>query len=85
MGIYIIFIVFALISFAVQKMLQAKFDNYSKVPIPNGLTGKDIAEKMGVSEKTVKNQLTLALKTLKSELSLLHYLLLVLLLLRNEF
>ena len=46
MGIYIIFIVFALISFAVQKMLQAKFDNYSKVPIPNGLTGKDIAEKM---------------------------------------
>ena len=46
MGIYIIFIVFALISFAVQKMLQAKFDNYSKVTIPNGLTGKDIAEKM---------------------------------------
>ena len=46
MGIYIIFIVFALISFAVQKMLQAKFDNYSKVPIPNGLTGKDIAENM---------------------------------------
>lgn len=44
--IYVIFIVFALISFGVQKTLQNKFENYSKVPIPNGLTGKDIAEKM---------------------------------------
>ena len=40
--IYVIFIVFALISFGVQKTLQNKFENYSKVPIPNGLTGKDI-------------------------------------------
>lgn len=44
--IYVIFIGFALISFLVQKVLQSKFENYSKVPIPNGLTGKDIAEKM---------------------------------------
>ncbi len=44
--IYVIFIAFALISFLVQKVLQTKFDNYSKVAIPNGLTGKDIAEKM---------------------------------------
>ena len=40
--IYVIFIVFALISFGVQKTLQNKFENYSKVPIPNGLTGKDM-------------------------------------------
>lgn len=44
--IYVIFIAFALISFLVQKVLQTKFENYSKVSIPNGLTGKDIAEKM---------------------------------------
>ena len=44
--IYVIFIAFALISFLVQKVLQTKFENYSKVAIPNGLTGKDIAEKM---------------------------------------
>lgn len=46
MGIYIIFIIFALISFLVQKTLQHKFETYSKIPIPNGLTGRDIAEKM---------------------------------------
>lgn len=44
--IYIIFIIFALLSFIVQRTLQSKFENYSKVPIPNGLTGKDVAEKM---------------------------------------
>ena len=44
--IYIIFIIFAIVSFAIQRTLQSKFEKYSKVPIPNGLTGKDIAEKM---------------------------------------
>lgn len=55
--IYIIFIVFAILSFIVQKTLQSKFENYSKVVIPNGLTGKDIAEKMlhdnGINDVTV--------------------------------
>jgi len=44
--IYIIFIVFALISFLLQNRLQSKFKRYSKLPVPNGMTGKDVAEKM---------------------------------------
>ena len=44
--IYVIFIAFALLSYLVQNVLNSKFDRYSKVPIPYGLTGKDIAERM---------------------------------------
>lgn len=55
--IYIIFIAFALISFAVQKSLQHRFEKYSKVPLPYGLTGKDIALRMlhenGINDVTV--------------------------------
>jgi Zn-dependent membrane protease YugP len=46
MMIYVIFGVFALISWIVQKSLQSKFKKYSQIPIPNGLTGKDVAERM---------------------------------------
>ncbi|MEG1765560.1 MAG: zinc metallopeptidase [Muribaculaceae bacterium] len=46
MEIYIIFIVIAVISYLVQSSLKNKFARYSKVPIPGGMTGKDIAEKM---------------------------------------
>ena len=55
--IYIIFIVFAILSFIVQKMLQSRFKKYSQVPMPYGLTGKDIAERMlrdnGINNVTV--------------------------------
>lgn len=44
--IYVIFGVFALISWLVQQSLQSKFKKYSQIPIPNGLTGKDVAERM---------------------------------------
>ncbi|MDP4203373.1 MAG: zinc metallopeptidase [Bacteroidota bacterium] len=44
--IYVIFGVFALISWIVQQSLQSKFKKYSQIPIPNGMTGKDVAEKM---------------------------------------
>lgn len=46
MGIYIIFGVFALLSWIIQKSLQSKFEKYSKIAIPNGMTGRDVAEKM---------------------------------------
>ena len=44
--IYIIFIVFAILSYIVQHMLKSRFEKYSEVPMPYGLTGKDIAERM---------------------------------------
>ena len=44
--IYIIFIVFAILSYIVQQMLKSRFEKYSQVPMPYGLTGKDIAERM---------------------------------------
>lgn len=57
--IYIIFIVFALVSFAVQQALKSKFRNYSQIPLPNNLTGREVAEKMlrecGVYDVTVKS------------------------------
>lgn len=46
LGSYIIFGVFALLSWAISARLQSKFKKYSKIAIPNGMTGRDVAEKM---------------------------------------
>lgn len=43
---WVIFIGIALISWLVQKNLTNKFKKYSKMPLNNGMTGKDVAEKM---------------------------------------
>ena len=43
---WIIFIGFALLSWLVSSRLKNKFEKYSKIPMPNGMTGKDVAEKM---------------------------------------
>ena len=43
---WIIFIGFALLSWLVSHRLKSKFEAYSKVALPNGMTGKDVAEKM---------------------------------------
>ena len=43
---WIIFIGFALLSWLVSHRLKRKFETYSKVALPNGMTGKDVAEKM---------------------------------------
>lgn len=44
--IWIIFIAIALLSYAVQANLNSKFNRYSKERLPNGMTGRDVAEKM---------------------------------------
>ena len=41
-----LFIVLALVSFAVQANLNAKFKRYSKVRLASGMTGREVAEKM---------------------------------------
>ena len=43
---WIIFIGIALASWLVQSNLKNKFEKYSKMPLNNGLTGRDVAEKM---------------------------------------
>lgn len=57
MGIWIIFIGIALVCWGVSAMLQSKFKKYSKVPLSNGMTGKDVALKMlhdnGIYDVTV--------------------------------
>lgn len=57
MEIWILFIGIALASWGVSAMLQSKFKKYSKVPLANGMTGKDVALKMlhdnGIYDVTV--------------------------------
>ena len=43
---FILFIGIAILSFIVQQSLQSKFKKYSQVPMTNGMTGKEVAEKM---------------------------------------
>lgn len=63
--IWIIFIVFAGLSWLVGMQLKRKFTAYSKIPINGGLSGKDVAERMlfqnGVNDVkivSVEGQLT---------------------------
>jgi uncharacterized protein len=45
-GIYIIFIVFMILSWLVSNQLKRRFDKYSKIGLRSGLSGREIAEKM---------------------------------------
>ncbi len=44
--IWVIFGVFALLSWLVSMQLKSRFKKYSEIPVNYGLTGKDVAEKM---------------------------------------
>ncbi|MEI8085769.1 MAG: zinc metallopeptidase [Paludibacter sp.] len=54
---YIIFGIVALVSWLIQRSLKSKFERYSKIRVPNGMTGKDVAQKMlrdsGIYDVTV--------------------------------
>jgi Zn-dependent membrane protease YugP len=43
---WILFIGIALLSWLVSRNLRSKFEKYSRVPLPNGMTGREVAEKM---------------------------------------
>lgn len=45
-GIMLVSLIFVGISFVVSLILKGKFSKYSKIPLANGLSGKQVAEKM---------------------------------------
>ena len=46
MNIWMIMIIVMVLSFLVQQMLQSRFNKYSQVRLPNGMTGAEVAQKM---------------------------------------
>lgn len=46
MNIWVIMIAIMALSFLVQSMLQSRFNKYSKIPVSNGMSGAEVAEKM---------------------------------------
>jgi Zn-dependent membrane protease YugP len=46
MNIWVIMIIVMVLSVLVQSMLQSRFNKYSKIPVANGMSGAEIAEKM---------------------------------------
>ncbi|MBO5499449.1 MAG: zinc metallopeptidase [Bacteroidales bacterium] len=46
MNIWIIMIIIMALSFIVQQMLQSRFNKYSRVGLPNGMSGAEVALKM---------------------------------------
>jgi hypothetical protein len=57
MNIWIIFIGFMILSWVVSMMLKSKFKKYSKILVDNGMSGRDVAERMlrdqGISDVRV--------------------------------
>ena len=52
--IWIIFIGFAILSWLVSHQLQVRFKKYSKIPTANGMTGRDVVEKIDVYKRQVR-------------------------------
>ncbi|MGA1976951.1 MAG: zinc metallopeptidase [Bacteroidales bacterium] len=59
LGIWGIFILFMVLSMIVSSVMKSRFEKYSKIPLDNGMTGKDVAEKMlhdnGIYDVTVQS------------------------------
>lgn len=64
-GVWILMILITVVGMVVQSMLQSRFKKYSKIPLKNGMTGRQVAEKMlhdngiyDVKVVSVRGQLT---------------------------
>jgi Zn-dependent membrane protease YugP len=59
MSIWVIFIGFMILSWIVSMVLQSKFKKYSKIPLDNGMSGREVAERMlrdnGIYDVTIKS------------------------------
>lgn len=59
MNIWVIMIIVMVLSYIIQLTLNSKFDKYSRIPGPHGLTGADVARLMlrqnGISDVTVQS------------------------------
>ena len=59
MNIWIMLIGFMILSWIVSAVLKSKFSKYSKIPVDNGMSGRDVAEKMlrdfGITNVTVQS------------------------------
>ena len=59
MNIWILFIGFMILSWIISMVLKSKFTKYSKIPLDNGMSGRDVAERMlrdfGISNVTVQS------------------------------
>lgn len=65
MSIWVIMIGIMLLSMVVSMTLKSKFNKYSKIPLDNGMSGRDVAEKMlrdnGITDvkiESIEGQLT---------------------------
>ena len=77
--IWIIFIGFTLISWLVSHQLKSRFQKYSKIPTANGMTGRDVAEKIlrdngitGVKIGSVSGMLTDHYNPINKTINLSH-------------
>jgi hypothetical protein len=59
MGIWVIMIGIMLLSMIVSMTLKSKFNKYSKIPLDNGMSGREVAERMlrdsGISDVKIEN------------------------------
>ncbi len=57
--VWILFIAVAILSYWAQSNVKRKFEKYSKMPLSNGMTGREVAEQMlqdnGIYDVTVKS------------------------------